>query len=270
MRLRTANQLDGLALLAGLWLAAGSLHGADIVSDFSAGNEGWVVVDHTFTGTNSVPSDTGAVAIETNPPTDGGRLRVVDPSAQWCWAIAPAKFQGDWSASPSVQADITASSDQVIKYPVVFWIGNGRGTNCTDSAYHLFPLTNTIGGQTATYAVTLAATNWVLTTGSWSNLVPSVREFWIRHDLTSGCGSCPFQETNWLDNVVVPQVSLGPLRIRWQDDLVLLDWTAGAGVSLQKNGSLETALWGIVPGTTGASHHQEPVTNAAVFYRLIR
>jgi len=238
-------------------------------SDFNTDNEGWVVVDHTFTGTNSVPSDAGIVASDTNPPTDGGRLRVVDPSAQWCWAIAPTKFQGDWSASPSVQADITVSGGQTIKYPVVFWIGNGRGTNCANSAYHLFPLTNTIGGQTATYAVTLAPANWVLTSGSWSNLLPNVREFWIRHDLTSGCGSCPFQETNWLDNVVVRQVSLGRCASGCRrHGVARMD--SGCRSEPAKNGSLEPALWDIVPDTTGASHYAETRDQFSVFYRLIR
>ena len=257
-------------MLTVVCLTATWADGADVVSDFSAGNEGWVIVDHTFIGTNGVPSNTGAVAIDTNPPTAGGRLRVWDPDTQWCWAIAPARFQGNWNARRSVQADITASASLTIKYAVVFWIGDGRDTNCTNAAYHLFPLTNTVSGETATCAVALESTNWVVTRGTWTNLLANVREFWIRSDLTSGCGTCPSGETDWLDNVVLEQRWLGPLSITILDGATLLDWTAETGVSLQKIGSLESPSWEVVPGTTGASHYEEPASNSAAFYRLCR
>ena len=269
MKLRIIHGLRTPLLFSVFCLAAASLRGANVVSDFSAGNEGWIVVDHTFVGTNSVPSDAGLVASDTNPPTAGGKLRVWDLAGQWAWVIAPAKFQGDWSGCRSVQADITASS-LTIKYAVLFWIGDGRGTACTNAAYHLFPLTNTISGQTAAYAAPLVSTNWVITRGAWSNLVTNVREFWIRTDLTDGCGGCASQETNWLDNVVLEQSWLGQLSITRQNESVLLDWTSNPGVALQKSGSLKSALWDTMPGTTGASHYEEPASNSAAFYRLFR
>ena len=49
-----------------------------------------------------------------------------------------------------------------------------------------------------------------------------------------------------------------------------LDWSGEAGTSLQKCGSLVDPLWQVVPGTTGASHYEEPATHTAAFYQLIQ
>ena len=139
-----------------------------------------------------------------------------------------------------------------------------------NAAYHLFPQAMTVSGGTTNYFVTLNPANWVVTGGSWTNLLQNVSEFWIRMDLTSGCGTCASPETDWLDNVILKQRWLSALRIALRGETVLLDWTGEAGASLQKCGSLVAPLWQVLPGTTGASHYEEPVTNSAAFYRLIQ
>jgi hypothetical protein len=263
------DQIHG-ALVFLLWLAGSIAWGSDVVSDFSGGNEGWVVADVNFIGTSGFPANGALTNVNQNPPVDAGKLRVVDVAAQWTWAIAPPQFQGDWRSKASVQAEITASSTLAIGYPVMFWISDSRTSNGTNAAYHLFPQAMTVSGGTTNYFVTLNPTNWVVTSGSWANLIQSVSEFWIRVDLTSGCGTCPSAETDWLDNVILKQRWLSALRIALRGETVLLDWTGEAGASLQKCGSLIAPLWQIVPGTTGASHYEEPATNRAAFYRLIQ
>ena len=259
------------ALIFLLWLASSIARGSDVVSDFSGGNEGWALADLNFIGTSGFPADGALTNVNQNPPVDAGKLRVVDMAAQWTWAIAPEKFHGDWRSKASVQADITASSTLAIAYQVMFWISDSRTSNGTNAAYHLFPLAMTVSGGTTNYFVTLDPTNWVVTGGSWTNLIQNVSEFWIRMDLTPGCGTCGAgSETDWLDNVMLKQRWLSALQIALQGETVLLDWPGEAGASLQKSGSLVAPLWQIVPGTTGASHYEEPATNSTAFYRLIQ
>jgi hypothetical protein len=258
-------------LLSVTWLLGSVTWGADVVSDFGGGNEGWLAGDVSFVGTNGFPATGSLTNLDQNPLVDAGKLRVSDLGTQWTWAIAPASFQGDWRSRASVQADITASSALPVQYPVLFWISDNRDSNGTNAAYHLFPLAMTARGGTTNYLVTLNPTNWIVTGGSWSNLLRNVREFWIRVDLTAGCVTCGAgQETDWLDTVVLRQSWLSPLRIKRQGETVALDWTGEAGTSLQKCGALADPLWEIVPGTTGANHYEEPATNAAAFYRLIQ
>ena len=253
-----------------LWLTVSTAWGTDVVSDFTGGNEGWAVADVNFSGTDCFPANGVITNVNQNPPVDAGKLRVVDVGTQWTWAISPSQFHGDWRAKASVQADITAASTGTIKYPVMFWIADNRTSEGRNAAYHLFPQAMTVSGGTTNYFVTLYPTNWVVTGGSWTNLLQNVSEFWIRIDLTSGCGTCASPETDWLDNVILKQRWLSALRIALRGATVLLDWTGEAGTSLQKYGSLVAPLWQIVPGTTGASHYEEPVTNSTAFYRLIQ
>lgn len=251
--------------------AISGLHAADVASDFSTGNEGWVVVDHVFDGTVGFPNDLGIDASNLNPMVISGELQVDDLGGEWAWAIAPAKFSGDWTYKASVQADFTAAAEPVA-YPVMFWISDGRSPNGTNAAYHLFPQAMTVSGQTTNYFVSLQPADWTVTGGKWTNLVKNVQEFWIRTDVTPGCTGtdCSYPETDFLDNVILKTASLGPLRITNSIGMVLLDWTGGADISLQKSTNLTLSAWQTISETIGASHFQELITNKTVFYRLIQ
>jgi hypothetical protein len=253
-----------------IWLTGSLAWGSDLVSDFSTGNEGWMVADVNFAGTNGFPTTGSITNMDPNPPVDSGRLKVVDVGTQWTWAIAPARFQGDWRRKASVQADITAASSLAIKYQVLFWLSDSRNSDGTNAAYHVFPLAMTANGTTNTYFASLSPTNWVVTRGSWSNLLQNVREFWARLDLTDGCSTCGTPEIDWLDNVAVKQGWLSPLQVALRNTTVVLDWSGDPATRLQKCGSLGGPGWQLIPGTAGVSHYEEPATSNAVFYRLIQ
>jgi hypothetical protein len=244
--------------------------GQEIISDFKTGNEGWLVVDAAFNGTNGVPVDSAIKAQDANPSLVNGKLAVKDAGLQWTWAIAPAKFLGDWRLRDFVQAEIVASPLPVL-YPVMFWMSDGRNSTATNAAYHLFPLKMTVNGQTNTYTVSLTATNWVVTQGRWDSLLQNVREFWIRLDLTDGCSTCGAgQEINLLGPVVLHQGALPPLRISLSNGKAVLEWPGESAVSLRQSDNVPGNSWQTIPGTLGLSHYEQPISSDGAYFRTAR
>ncbi len=60
------------------------------------------------------------------------------------------------------------------------------------------------------------------------------------------------------------------LHAAWHGSEVVLTWSGATNVHLQRASTLAPGEWREVPDTMGASSHEEPVSGAATFFRLIQ
>lgn len=134
-----------------------------------------------------------------------GYLQVVDFGGDWQYAVAPAKFLGDWTGAGAVSFDVLADPGLVV-YPVRVMITGGGHV-----LYVEFPVGDLVPGDWVTLSAPLTAPEWrhfdgessegvVATQTELDEALADVTDLRIRLDTTDKSGG---DEVNGLDDVLV-------------------------------------------------------------------
>lgn len=159
-----------------------------IGSTFDADTEGWTTV-------------------EASAPTwqAPGHLRVVDAGAAWQYAVAPARFAGDWTGAERVRFRVQSDPGPVV-YPVRVTVSGEEHT-----LYVEFPLDALTPGDWSELSAPLTAGQWrhfdgddtegpVATQAELDATLAGVVDLRVRLDTTDKFTG---DEVNGLDDVVV-------------------------------------------------------------------
>lgn len=149
----------------------------------------------------------GWTTTEAQPPywESPGHLVVVDEGSDWQYAVAPAKFAGDWRAAEGVSFRVRADPGP-LTYPVRL-----RVTGPVGSVYVEFPIEDLEPGEWVELSAPFMAGAWrqfageetvgaVATQDELDAVLADVDDLRIRLDLTSKFTG---DEANLLDDVVV-------------------------------------------------------------------
>ena len=102
-------------------------HAIGAQSTFETDPEGWIVADWNNPDLSAIVG-TYAVAWNASGGNPGGYISASDPSGQWFWFSAPAKFLGNQSAAfgSSLQYDVFVDPTAGRPFPVVMLTGDGQ------------------------------------------------------------------------------------------------------------------------------------------------
>ena len=224
------------AIALGLLVGLGCFWGraADVVSDFSSTNEGWTVVSHVRSA-GPLPAS-GITASNQTPAVANGFLRVQDLNDDWNWIVAPARFLGDWRQYATAGLGLVTDDAPTVYALVLFLSGSHDGGATTNSASFTFPLGNIPASSRLDPVAPLAQAQWTVHTGTWTNLLTNVQQFWIRMDLNSNVAG----ELDLVDYVKLVDGSDTTLKIF---RAVELEFFAPANVNHQIQVSTDLTVW---------------------------
>jgi hypothetical protein len=213
-------------------LFTGSGTAADLVAEFTDTNEGWITVSHTRR--NPPWPEPGITATNLSPAVANGFLRVQDVNDDWQCVAAPTNFLGDWQRYAGVRLGMVTDDSPTI-YEVVLFLSGSVDSITTNAASFTFPIAGTPRSSRFDLVATLTGSDWTIISGSWSNLVKNVQQFWIRMDLNSNVAG----ELDLIDYVKLADSGDLSLKIY---RAVELEFFAAAGVTnqLQVSGDLQT------------------------------
>jgi len=161
---------------------------ANVCSTFNADLDGW---------TSNSPAELNWSPSGGNP---GGYVHFNDGSGDGTFILAPSKFLGDWSHLPEPIVAFnhrltTVGGGTILPYEVRIFGDDGSSAAWTGNAP---------GGATdwVSLAVPLDESQWVVT-GSWSSLLSSVTELWIRIEMVEDTGD----DAADVDNVCLLEVT---------------------------------------------------------------
>jgi hypothetical protein len=106
----------------------------------------------------------------------------------------------------------------------------------TNAASFTFPITGTPSSSRFDLVALLSGADWTIISGSWTNLLKNVQQFWIRMDLNSNVAG----ELDLLDYVRLADSADLSLRIY---QAVELEFFAVAGVTNQLQVSTNSQTW---------------------------
>jgi len=189
LRLATAAALTLLVLAACSPPPAPPGDFEPIASRFDADTEGWT-------------------SAEDQAPTwqAPGYLSVVDDDIGWQYAIAPARFHGDWTGAETLSFRVLVD-DGLIEHPLRVMISGPD-----HALYVAFPLDDLVSGEWVAFSVPLKAGRWlhfdgedvlegpVATPSELAATLAAVQDLRIRLDLTEKFSG---DEVNGVDDVVV-------------------------------------------------------------------
>jgi hypothetical protein len=221
------------ALAAWCVLAPASVCGADLVAEFSDTAEGWTTASHARENP-PWPAD-GITASDLAPVVADGFLRVQDLNNDWQCVAAPANFLGDWQRFASVKLGLVTDDSSTV-YPVVLYVAGSVDAQATNAATFTFPVVGTPSSSRLDLTAPLQESQWTLLSGSWTNLLKHVQQFWIRMDLNSNVAG----EVDLLDYVRLADAGDASLRIY---PAVELEFFAFAGVINQLQVSTDLEIW---------------------------
>lgn len=155
------------------------------------------------------------------------------------------RFDSSWRAEAPQKTNVRVAYDGGTPVEVLRWESEGpllHPDNVNETV--TLPLHNPAGAQSMviTFGYLDAGNNW----------------WWAIDNLevtVSGGGSA---------------TDLGKLNASVSGSNLILNWTGGAGIKLQKTTSLSAPNWSDVPNTTGASTATEAIGTGMAFYRLIK
>lgn len=169
--------------LSALCLASPAL--AAVVTDFSSGLAGWTVTGDNAATWSATSGNPGACLFVNDLATGDNN-----------YAVAPARYLGDWSAmgaGDSLSTDLWLQllSGTPVQEPWLFRIEGPGG------AAHA--VTNVLPPYLAwtRYSVSLSPADWVLESGTWSALLANVTSLLVEGEYVSGDEDCR------IDNVVL-------------------------------------------------------------------
>ena len=205
----------------------------DLVAEFTSTNEGWVTVSHSRR--NPPWPESGITTRDLAPSVANGFLRVQDLNDDWQCVAAPTNFLGDWQRFAGIRLGLVTDDSPTI-YEVVLFLSGSVDSITTNAASFTFPITGTPSSSRFDLAASLTGSQWTMISGSWSNLVKNVQQFWIRMDLNSNVAG----EIDLLDYVRLADSGDLSLRIY---RAVELEFFAVAGVTNQLQVSSDLQTW---------------------------
>lgn len=115
------------AVCISLCVVSAAPHAIGAQSTFETDSEGWIVADWNNPDLSAIVG-TYAVAWNESGGNPGGYISASDPSGQWFWFSAPAKFLGNQSAAfgSSLQYDVFVDPTAGRPFPVVMLTGDGQ------------------------------------------------------------------------------------------------------------------------------------------------
>jgi hypothetical protein len=206
---------------------------ADLASEFTDTNGGWIAVSHARR--NPPWPETGITATDPTPAVANGFLRVQDLNDDWQCVAAPTNFLGDWQRFASIRLGLVTDDSPTI-YEVVLFVSGSVDSITTNAAAFTFPITGTPSSSRFDLVASLSGADWTILSGSWSNLLKNVQQFWIRMDLNSNVAG----ELDLLDYVRLADSGDLSLRIY---RAVELEFFAVAGVTNQLQVSSDLQTW---------------------------
>lgn len=163
---------------------------------------GFETISSTFETAHDDWTTTEADAPQWQAP---GHIIVVDAGADWQYAVAPAKFHGDWREAQAVRFAVLADPGPLV-YPVRVMI-----TGVDFMLYREFALNELASGQWVAFAAPLVAGEWQHFDGDDTQGLPATQteldatlaevvDLRVRLDTTPKSDG---DESNGLDDVVV-------------------------------------------------------------------
>lgn len=206
---------------------------ADLTAEFSGSNEGWTTASHARE--NPPWPLAGITATDPAPAVADGFLRVQDLNNDWQCVVAPSGFLGNWERFASIRLGLV-TDDSPTRYEVVLYLSGSADGVTTNAASFTFPIAGTPSSSRFDLVAPVSGADWTLLSGSWTNLLKNVQQFWIRMDLNSNVAG----EVDLLDYVRLADSGDTSLQIH---PAVELEFFAVAGVTNQVQVSTDLQKW---------------------------
>jgi hypothetical protein len=114
-------------------------------------------------------------------------MEAADPGLETAIAVAPDRYEGDWSSLDGGNGVVRLSIKLLIGGTPIRG-GLVRIVGCGNVAAHEFP-TPTNSRVWNTFEVPIDEASWTVESGTWADLISNVTEFRVFAELVWGCGA---------------------------------------------------------------------------------